>query len=116
MIFITQHMMKVILAAAIFSCLFVVIETRHFGLQRNVVKNLNKAIVNFCTKEAHNQIQDEELFNCFHNKQATCDTHPRFSEFNAIRYECITNKNGECGTGVVLGLLFWGIILLTMKA
>jgi hypothetical protein len=108
--------MKVILAAVIFSCLFAVIETRHFGMQRNVVKNLNKAIINFCNKEAHIQIQDEELFNCFHNKQATCDIYPKYSEFNAIRSECINNKNGECGTGVVIGLLLWGLILLAMQA
>jgi len=108
--------MKVILAAVIFSCLFAVIETRHFGMQRNVVKNLNKAIINFCNKEAHIQIQDEELFNCFHNKQATCETYPKYSEFNAIRSECINNKNGECGTGVVIGLLLWGLILLAMQA
>lgn len=109
-------MMKVILATIIFSCLFVMIETRHFGLHRNAVKNLNKAIVNYCNKEAYIQIQDEELFNCFRDKQATCNTHSRFSEFNAIRSECINKKNGECGTGVVLGLLFWGLILLAMKA
>jgi len=109
-------MMKVILAAVIFSCMFDMIETRHFGFHRNAVKNLNKAIINFCNKEAHIKIQDEELFNCFRTKQATCDTYPKFSEFNAIRSECINNKNGECGAGVMIGLLLWGLILLAMQS
>lgn len=97
-----------VLAIIVMFSLFGMIEARSYlTLSRNYLRSFNKATLNFCTKEAHKQIQDDEIFNCFTDKNMTCDKLGNFSRFNEIRKECINKKQGEYGYGVIIALMFW---------
>jgi hypothetical protein len=80
------------------------------AFSRNYMKNANKAIVNSCNSEAHKQIQDDEIYNCFKNKTTDCTNLANFSEFNAIRTDCIKSKRSDVGFGIIIAIMMWVIL------
>lgn len=100
-------MKAVILIVALLSIVSM-IEGRHFTrLTRNYVRNTEIAIANTCNYEAHKQIQDDEIYNCFKNKTADCTNLANFSEFKAIRNKCIETKRSDFGAGIIIALMMW---------
>jgi hypothetical protein len=80
------------------------------AFSRNYIRNTDKAIVNSCNSEAHKQIQDDEIYDCFKNKTTDCTNLANFSEFNAIRTDCIKSKRNDVGFGIVIAIMMWVIL------
>jgi hypothetical protein len=103
-------MKAVILIVALLSVVSMT-EGRHFSaFSRNYMRNTDKAIVNSCNYEAHKQIQDDEIYDCFKNRTTDCTNLANFSEFNAIRTNCIKSKRNDVGFGIIIAIMMWVIL------
>lgn len=109
--------MKAIIAFIVVVSLLNMIEANRLAvLPKNYMKNMNKAILNACTNEAHKKVCDDAVYSCIKNNLKDCDKFDNFNKFNTIRTECIKDKNSEVGFGIILGLLFWVIFIMILGA
>jgi hypothetical protein len=105
--------MKAIVVIIALLSIFTMIEARHrLAMPRNYLRNINKAIVNYCELKAHNVIQDDEIYSCFKNKMTTCNTLENFSKFDDIRSKCITDKGSDYGIGIILAIMIWVVVAI----
>jgi hypothetical protein len=101
-------MRTVVIIVAFMMNMIAMTDARHrLAMPRNYVKNLNKAVENYCNMEAFKKVRNETIYNCFKTNMNNCKTLANYSEFNEIRSECIDIKNSEYGYGIMIGIMFW---------
>jgi hypothetical protein len=77
---------------------------------RNYLRNLENNIRNRCNLVAYNKTNNQELFNCFNNKNDNCHLLENYSEYCKIRTDCIKTHHSECGMSVVVFIMSWVFI------
>jgi|LakMenE01Jun11ns_1017448.scaffolds.fasta_scaffold9941946_6 hypothetical protein len=77
---------------------------------RNYLRNLENNIRNRCNLVAYNKTNNQELFNCFNNKNDNCHLLENYSEYCKIRTDCINTHHSECGMSVVVFIMSWVFI------
>jgi hypothetical protein len=103
-------MKAVILIVALLSIVSMTEGRNLMAFSRNYMKNADKAIVNSCNAEAHKQILDYAIYSCFKNRTTDCTNLANFSEFFAIRTDCIKSKRSDVGFGIIIAIMMWVIL------
>ena len=86
-------------------------EARSTAASRNYLKNVEKAVQKNCNNRAFRITNNSEIFECINNKRNNCCDLANYTEYNAIRNNCITEYHAEFGKGVMISIAIWTVII-----
>lgn len=86
------------------------------GINKNYLKNINKAIYNVCNKEAYRLTNNSDIYNCIRvNNTIKCQNLENFTEYNNLRIACVKRNNSEIGYGLIISIIIWVLLSLSIS-